>query len=185
VNRRLSTLALLLACLVGMNLSLWGQSAAVTHGIRGILDPKTGAFHPLPVPDAQDEVPPALTTFSGKFVANFTITVTSTIASTTKLACTFSASLLDTATGNVITESAGSAVARGSGTTVTCTVTLPYSWSLGSGSTDKVSLSWAIEAPVEFTVSTEFPTRISSQSLGTISVPANGTTTTETIAATI
>lgn len=185
MNYRLSTLALLLACLVGMNPSLWGQNAAAVQGIRGYLNPRTGAFHPLPVVEAQDEVAPALTTFGGKFVANFTITVNSTIASTTKLACIFSASLVDASTGNVIEEIAASAVSRGSGSTVSCSVTLPYSWSLGSASTDRVSLTWNIEAPVEFSTSTQYPTRFSSQVLGSISVPANGATTTETIAATI
>lgn len=185
MNRKLTTLALLFACLLGMNLSLWGQNAAAAHGILGYLDPKTGAFHTLPPPEAQDAPPVTLTTFAGKFVANFTITVSSTIASTTKLSCTLNAQVLDTATGNIIEESAASAVARGSGTTVACTVNLPYSWSLGSGSTDKVSLTWGIQAPVAFTVSTEFPMRLSTQSLGSISVPANGATTTETIAATI
>lgn len=184
MNRRLSTLALCCACMLGLSGSLWAQTSAV-RGIPGYLNPKTGAFHPVIEAQPQEGPPPALTTFAGKFVATFTITVDSTISSTTKLACIFSASLVDTSTGNVIEEIAASAVSRGSGSTVTCTVTLPYSWSLGSGTTDKVSLTWNIEAPVEFSTSTQYPTRFSSQFLGSISVPANGSTTNEAIAATI
>jgi hypothetical protein len=161
------------------------QDASATHGILGYLDPKTGAFHLLPA--LQDSEPPATTTVTGKIVANFTITVDSTVASTAKIGCEFEATLVDVTTGNTLLETAASAVTRGSGTTVTCTATIPYSWTLGSASTDKVSLSWGIVSPVTTSASAPsgFPFRLSQHSMGTISVPANGATTTETIAATI
>lgn len=65
------------------------------NGIRGYLDPRTGIFHSMPLPDLQEaEVPPP-TTFGGKFVFNFTITVSSTLASTAKIGCQATASLED------------------------------------------------------------------------------------------
>jgi len=63
-------------------------------------------------------------------------------------------------------------------------VNIPYSWNLASASTDKVTLTYSIEAPVEATATTAFPQRMSTQSLATIAVPTSGTTTTETVTAT-
>jgi hypothetical protein len=170
-----------------MNLSLWGQQAAAPHGIRGYLDPQTGVFHALPHPELEDDAQPLVTsTFTGKFVVNFTITVDSVIASTTKIGCNVTADTDDAATGNFISEQAGTAVTRGSATTVACSVTIPYAWKLGSSTTDMVSLTYTITSPTEIsTAASEYPLRISSQSIGTIKVPANGATTTETVTATI
>lgn len=184
MSQKILTLVLTCACVLAITVPLTAQNASSTHGILGYLDPKTGAFHLLPA--LQDAEPPATTTVTGKIVANFTITVDSTIASTAKIGCNVAATVLDLSTANSIIEEAGNAVTRGSGSTVTCTATIPYSWKLGSASTDKITLSYTIQSPVAITSgSAEFPNRLSSQSLGSISVPASGTTTTETIAATI
>ena len=181
MRHRLSTPILLFACSLGMNLSLWGQNAAAVHGIQGYLDPRTRIFHSIPHLDAPDAAdPPATTTYSGTIVVNFTITVSSVIASTSEIACVAGASLLDTGTTNVIVDGAGSAVTRGTGTTVTCSVTIPYSWKLASATTDKVNLSYSVISPVNFT--TPFPFRRGSQSLGSIKVPVSGTTTTKNVA---
>ena len=189
VNHKLSTFFVLFACFLGMNVSLWGQSTAAKqpHGIRGYLDPQTGAFHTLPHPDVQDAAEPlATTTFAGKIVVTFTITVNSVIAATTKISCELDADVEDAGTGNFISESAASAVVRGSATTVTCKATIPYSWALATQSTDMISMSYSITSPVAIaTAAGEFPLRISSQSLPTIKVPPAGTTTTIAVAATI
>jgi len=187
VNHKLSTFCLLFACLLGMNASLWGQNAAAVHGIRGYLDPQTGAFHTLPHPELQEDAAPiATTTFTGKIVVNFTITIDSAIASTNKIGCQVDAALEDAGTVNFIAESAASAVTRGTATTVACSVTIPYSWKLATASTDMITLTYTITSPVEVgTVAAEFPLRVSSQSLPTIKVPSSGTTTTETVTATI
>ncbi len=81
-----------------------------------------------------------------------------------------------------ITESA-SVGAKEAGT-VNCTVTIPYSWTLATMSTDRVSLSYSISVAGS-TSTTVLPNRNSTHGLGSISVPANGTTTTQTIRATI
>jgi len=184
LTRKLSTILFVCTCFMGMNTALWGQNAAAVHGIRGYLDPQTGVFHALPQPVQPDGEPPATSTFGGKLVFNFTITVSSTIASSLKIACAATASLEDITTLNFISETAEVTATR-TGSTATCTVTIPYSWNLGSSTTDKVTLTYSIIAPVEATGSSVLPSRISSQSIGTISVPANGATTTETITATI
>ena len=83
---RLCSLLYVCACLIGLNGALWGQSAPTVSGIRGYLDPRTGIFHSLSQVTPQDEEP-ATTTFTGKFVFNFTITISSTISTTAKIAC--------------------------------------------------------------------------------------------------
>jgi hypothetical protein len=191
MSHRLSTVCLLFVCVLGMSLSLWGQNATGVHGIPGYLDPRTGAFHSVPQPDVQLDPavePPAVTTVGGKFVFNFTITVSSTIASTNKIACQASASVNETSASgfNTISESAAVAVTRGTGATITCSVTIPYSWKLASAATDMVVLNFSLISPVEVGVVTgQFPSRTSIQSLPSVKVPANGAITTETVTATI
>jgi hypothetical protein len=167
-----------------MNVALWGQNAVTVHGIRGYLDPQTGIFHSMPHPELQDGEPPALTTFGGKFAVNFTITVSSAISSSAKIACAASASLEGVSTLNFILENA-TVVATRTGSTATCTVDIPYSWKLGSGSSDKVTLTYQITAPIEASGSSVLPSRLSEQAIGTISIPANGSTTMETVTARI
>jgi hypothetical protein len=182
LGHRLSTILVICVCLLGLNEVLWGQTAG--RGIRGYLDPETGTFHVLPHA-TDDAVPPPATTFSGKFVFNFTITVDATIASTAKIECLATALVEDNVTGgspNIITEEAA-VVATRSGTTATCTVNIPYSWSLVTGSTDKVNLGYTIQAPSEVAATAALPARISSQqNFASISIPTG--TTTETITAT-
>jgi hypothetical protein len=174
--------ALVLGCVLMSAVNGMAQKTeGTTRGIAGYLDAQTGAFHPLPSASTDSAEPQA--TFGGKFVFSFTINVQATIASTAKIGCGASATVVDGATGIVIIEQAG-ALATRSGSTATCTVNIPYSWNLSSGSTDKVSLTYTIQAPVEAAAAASFPNRYSNQGLGSISVPANGTTTTETITAT-
>lgn len=183
MGQRLLILPAVLACFLGLNINLWSQSIPAVNGIRGYLDPHTGIFHSMPHPDLPEADVPPPTTFGGKFVFNFTITVSSTLASTAKIFCQASATTEDVAALNFIAETA-SVTATRSGSTATCTVTIPYSWNLTSSSSDKVSLTYSIIAGVSSTT-VPVATRTSEQSLKTISVPANGATTTEAIAATI
>lgn len=187
MSHKLLTLLLLSACFPGMNTRLSGQDAIPNRGIRGYLDPRTGIFHSIPHFDTPDvaEPPPAKTTFTGSVVMNFTITVSSAFASTTPIACIGEIGLQDSGSSNNIFEVAGSSVSRGTGSTVNCSVTIPYSWSLASASTDKVRLEYSITAPIAFSQTTQFPDRLARQSIGTIAVPVSGTITTETIKARI
>jgi hypothetical protein len=185
VKHKLSILSVLFVGFFVMSTLAWGQQSTAPRGIRGYLDPQTGVFHTLPAAQpADDDADRTVTVVGGKFVVNFTITVDSTIASTTKIGCNVEATLADST--NFITEQAGTAVTRGSATTVACSVTIPYSWKLSTASTDEVSLTYTITSPTEISTATlEYPLRISTQSIATIKVPANGATTTEAVAATI
>ena len=186
---RITIPTILLACMcsVGLVQPLLGQTAMAnqTPGILGFLDARTGAFKPLPQlgPDLED-IAAASTTVTGKLVFSFTITVSSTGLSADTVVCTGTASLLDSpSTGGLFIEETASVGVK-EAATVTCTVTIPYSWTLATLTTDKVSLAYAISV-AGTTATTALPNRLSSHSLGTISVPANGATTTETIKATI
>jgi hypothetical protein len=187
VSHKLLTLLLLSACFLGLNATLWGQDAIPNRAIRGYLDPRTGIFHSIPHPDTLDEdaPPPVKTTFTGSIVMNFTITVSTVFASATPIACIGEAGVQDAGSTSIIFEVAGSTVTRGSGTTVSCSVKIPYSWALASAGTDKIRLSYSVIAPVAFTQTAAFPNRQGSQTLGTIAVPISGTVTTKAIKARI
>jgi hypothetical protein len=183
VSTRTFTILLVVACLIAGTQSLWGQNAAATtRGLRSYFDPQTRTLIPLPLADLPTtEEPAALTTYTGTFVYDFTITVKANITSTAKIQCTAMVTLLDTGSGNEIVEQDTVVATRGTGT-ATCSPTINYSWNLASGSTDKVTLGWIISAPAEASVTASLPSRLSEQiAFSTISVPSNGTTTTETL----
>jgi hypothetical protein len=131
-------------------------------------------FQPFPVQAASPT--------TGTFEFTFNITIVSNIATTTQIACGGIVSMAGDADTPDITESQNANATR-TGSTATCTFEIPYSWNLATPTTDKVSILWAIEAPA-YTNGT-VPYRASQQRLPSISVPANGATTTETIAVTI
>ena len=170
------------ACLLAGMQPLCGQNAAGTQNLRRNYVPQNRALVALPLADnANAAEPPATTTFTGTLVFNFTITVKANISSTAKIQCTATASLLDSSTANEIIEQ-DTVLATRSGSTATCSPTINYSWNLGSSSTDKISLGWIISAPSEASTSSALPSRVSEQlNFSSISVPANGATTTETL----
>jgi hypothetical protein len=184
VNRKLLTILLLVACSLAIGTSLWGQDAAAAPGIQGYLNPRTGVFHSIrsrPPLDAAE--PPATTTFTGTLVVNFTITVSSAIPATQQIGCVAGASFIDNSIKEIV-DLAGTAVTRGTGSTVTCSVTVPYSWTLATASTDSVVIGYSITSPVNFsTPAGEWPHHALSTTLVKIKVPASGTTTTENVAA--
>jgi hypothetical protein len=169
-------------CFAGLTQPVWSQRAneAAKPGILGHLDPRTGTFTPLvqrPVED--DEAVESVTPTTGKLVFNFTITIKSTNLAGDTIFCSAGAFVFESSSGFDASES-GSVKATVSGSTAKCTVTIPYSWPLKAASSDTITLSYAVEAS-----GASLASRVSSQSLPSIKVPANGTTTTETIASTI
>ena len=178
-------LALLFVSLASISTLAQTSSAIQTPGraIPGTFDPKTSLFTPTPAVMASDVKAPAATVFGGKLVFNFTITVASTLAATDVITCSADADVLDLGAGVPLIEEATVKATR-SGTTATCAVTIPYSWSLATASTDKMSLSYVISG-MGATAATALPSRLSSQGLGSFAIPANGTTSTYTIKATI
>lgn len=179
-TRTIITLLLGVSLMAGTQ-TLWGQNVTGTHGIRRYFDPQSKVLVALPVVDSADAEPPATTTVTGTLVFNFTVTVKANISSTAKIQCTATATVFDTSTTNQIIEQ-DTVLATRSGSTATCSPTIPYSWNLGSSSTDKVSLGWILSAPSEASTSSALPSRLSEQTtFASISVPANGSTTTETL----
>jgi len=128
----------------------------------------------------------AQTTTGGTIVVNFSITVDATLSPTANIGCSASADVYDgpSTARNVIHEAA-SVLATKSGSTATCTLNIPYSWSLLTPTTDKIILGFNIVAPVEIppgTPSAALPSRVSNQPrYAAIPVPVNGTTTTENL----
>jgi len=195
---------LVCACLVGLTQPARSQQSQqakppAPHGVPGYLDPQTGAFTPMPQRSVENEEELAATTpTTGKFVITFTITISSSIPTSTLIGCQASAAVFDInpKTGvisNTVSES-GEAVASRSGGKATCKVTIPYSWVLLNASTDTVSLGYSVAVYESVTVpangtspavTTVFNPRISSQTIGVISVPATGSTTDESVNATI
>lgn len=181
VNARTLTILLVCACLLLVTQLLWGQNVVRTHGPRHYYDPQTRTLVALPQADVAATDEPATTTFTGTLVFNLTITVKANIASGAKIQCTATASLLDVGTSNEIIEQ-DTVLATRTGTTATCSPTIPYSWNLASSSSDKVSLGFIISAPSEATGTSVLPSRVSEQlSFASISIPVNGATTTETL----
>jgi hypothetical protein len=158
-----------------------GFSPGLANGIPGYLDPRTGEFHPMPAHPAsgmQAIIPFAATT--GKFVYNFTITISSTLPTSDVIACQSESTVYDTSSGREFDETAAVAGTR-TGSTATCTVDIPYSWTLSS-TTDTVSQTETVTVPDN---SASLPLRISSQTLAAIKVPASGSTTTTAVKFTI
>jgi hypothetical protein len=185
MNRRsLFTTAFTACLLIASAAPALAQRASRTiPGIPGYLDAR-GGFH-LYVPPTDETIEPdAVTTFTGTIVVNFTITVSSTIPTTDKISCLVTAVVFDTTSSNTIEETAAVAATR-SGASATCKVTIPYSWPLASATADQVQLSYEINAPGLLTATNGLPLRSSTQSIGHIAVPKTGTTTTETVVATI
>ncbi|MGO9403591.1 MAG: hypothetical protein ACLPVW_08985 [Terriglobales bacterium] len=126
----------------------------------------------------------AQTPTTGTYSLTINITLASTIPSATQIVCLVQIDVTGDSVLSGIEQTAGSAATR-SGDTATCTVTIPYSWELGTPATDKLDRVYSILAPVEATYGKPVPVRSAHLNLGSIAMPANGATTTETVTATL
>lgn len=129
---------------------------------------------------------------TGKFVFTFTVTVTSAVPKNGLVVCTAFANVNESS-GQSISQKAIGIVTPSAGK-ATCTATMPYSWALATASSDKVNLSYKVELDyaIEVTASNGTGTVVQAvsgdnvnENLSSISVPANGTTTNESVSATI
>jgi len=183
---KFTNLLLICMCCVMVAPAAWGQAAnnAAKPGILGYLDPKTGAFRP--VPSATDEVvdPATFTTFGGTITVTLTITVKST--SLTAFTCEAEVSVEDniTASARGYSESA-TAPATGTGTTRTCKLTIPYAWSLATHASDSMSTTYFVFGSGASTTGADTQRTSALSPLDTRLVPANGATTALTAAVTL
>lgn len=173
-------------CLVGLTQLVWSQDKKVasTHqkGIPGFLDPQTGEFKArLQSPtESLGALSPTTPPSTGTLGIVLTVTIKSAnVPSNAVIACTLNASTFDD-TGDIFksySDTATGFVLRGSGSTVNCAATIPYSWPLGTPTSDTVSLDWEatiVEAGSVGSVQETFPARTSAQTIGTFPIPTNG-----------
>jgi hypothetical protein len=181
---RITKLLLICLCCVMMAPAVWGQTAsdAAKPGILGYLDPRTGAFRPVPGVAEEDSDLAAATTFTGTITVTLTITLKT--AGLTKITCSEEVSVIDaiTTSARVFSES-DTVAATGTGTTRSCKLAIPYSWSLATQASDSMSTSLVVSGTAG---TTGVPARTSSVSpLDTRKVPANGVVTALTAAVTL
>jgi hypothetical protein len=178
-----SMIFVLLAGMLGLVAPSASQvTARSAGGIPGYLDPRTGDFHVRPAPAGGLQLLFPATATTGTFVYDFTITISSTdIPTADTIVCVAGASITDTSSSrNLLDEKLVKATRTGS--TATCTVTVPYSWTLSSASSDMVHQSVFLEVPLG---TGTLPQRLAGHNLAKIGVPANGTTTTNKVSITI
>jgi hypothetical protein len=195
MQKRNVIVPLLILLALGLAPFSFGQlsnQARTSHRTLGYYDPATGAFQPLrPAMDAN--AVPAVTATTGTLVFKFTITVDSAIPKNGVVGCAADTSISDSS--GFYSDEHGSGVATlVSGKTYDCTVTIPYSWTLSSASTDKISITYTMTIDYGYQVTATNGTgtlvepvndRTTEQPFGEISVPTSGTTTTESISVTI
>jgi hypothetical protein len=183
---RITKLFLICVCCVMVAPGVWGQAAnnAAKPGILGYLDPKTGAFRPVPM--ATDEIvdPATFTTFTGTITVTLTITVKTTAL--TVFNCTAEVSNEDniTVSPRGYSESA-TATATGTGATRTCKMTIPYAWSLATHGSDSMTTSYIVFGSGTSTTGADTQRTSGLSPLDTRLIPASGATTALTAAVTL
>lgn len=133
-----------------------------------------------------------VTPTTGTFVAKFTIKLATAVPSGSEVLCALNTSVVEdnTTTYTVNNEIYDTKTAKAtvSGSTATCSISLPYSWYLSTPSSDTASLTYYLYIINSTATNQAGETRTSSQFVpgaGAIKIPANGSTTTYTISATI
>jgi hypothetical protein len=171
-------------CLVGLSITAWGQNVnrPVGSGIPGYLDPLTGTFRPVPLAtDSGSEDAPPVTPTTGKIVLNLTVTLQTTFGTGETYSCGLTASTLDISSSLSFVDSYQIAATK-NGNTLTCTITLPYSWALVSRGSDMMMVAYSVNA-VNGTGAV--PVRIAEHGVAHLIVPVSGTTTTYTLSTVI
>jgi hypothetical protein len=162
----------------------FAKPAQTSHRVLGYYDPTTGTFSPAHQSETEVDAP-AATTETGELIIKFTITVKAAIPKNGVVGCTATADAGDTASAH--DETATGVATLVSGSTYTCSAIIHYSWLLATPTTDKIMLggSATIDYGYEVTATNGSailvqPTeaRRSDTSIPSISVPANGATTT-------
>lgn len=174
---RPNTLTLITTCLCLIALT---APVCAQQRLAGRLDSNRPT--PAIAPEGTEAAINAATTFAGSWVFKVTITIKSTLPTSDAIACTATASVFDSNPNppfNVFTsyDEVASVQATRSGSTATCTVTIPYSWSLDFASTDTVALDFAISVPGFFISTTNaLPNRVHDHSLPSHKVVSGGAT---------
>jgi hypothetical protein len=134
----------------------------------------------MPSLPESDDLPPVTPT-TGRFVVNLTVTLTTTFGMGETYSCAVTATAFDIATSLAFVDSY-QITATKTGTTLTCNMTLPYSWALTSPASDKAMVTYSVNA---VNGTNGLPIRLAQHGVANIKVPANGTTTTYTLSTAI
>lgn len=135
----------------------------------------------IPAAFAQGTIPPPATTIGGTINVTITITVKTTVL--TNFTCSADVLVQEASTtGPLDFEDSNTVAATGSGATRTCKLSIPYSWSLATPTTDTMTTSYTV---LGSTGTNGLPQRTSSRTpLDSRKVPSTGTTTSLTAAVT-
>jgi len=176
-------LLIAVTCLLGLIAGAFAQEAETrtSKGTFGYIDRKTGMFHPLERTPLSAEAAAAITPTTGTFVFNVTITVSSVLPTTALINCAVSGGVSDLKTG--FFSNYVNVPAKRTGNTATCTLSVPYEWSLATPTTDTVSMDISVSTATSSTAGS-YEEYFTAPAL-TLKVPANGATTTTAISTTI
>ena len=180
----------LTGAVLSLSSAVFAQQTKADQPEVGVYNPKTHTFttrpHRLVVPDA---VSPKI--YTGTFKFDMTVKLVTPVASGQELICSATAGVddYDSSNGtfyNIYDEDAAT-VAKVSGSTATCTVSIPYSWSLEYATTDAISYGYTLEIVPSSTSSSliDFGYRTHTSEVPSGKVPAAGATTTIPISATL
>ncbi len=182
---KITKLLLVCMCCIVIAPAVWGQTASGTekYGILGYLDPRTGAFRPVPAATEDGPDPAALTNFGGTITVTLNITLKT--AGLTNILCNASVAVTDnvTTTSPRFYNEQATASATGTGTTMTCKLAIPYSWALATQPSDSMTTRYEVFANP--TTSGGIQRSSSLSPLDTRKVLANGATTALTAAVTL
>ena len=163
----MSSRAYIGAMILAAGLAIAARPArAQSYLVQGALNLHTGLFQPR----IRNTQPEATSTYSGTFDVTISITLVTSIPTTQPIGC--SAEISGTDATYAQHDEQANVVATRSGSTATCTLAVPYSWSLGTTPT------YTFGYTVTTAASSGTPSRTSSVYSETgATVPAKGTTT--------
>jgi hypothetical protein len=169
-------------CLFVLSISAWSQNLnrPPVPGIPGYLDPRTGAFRPMPVVTDSEDPTPFVTPTTGKIVLTLTVALVSTFPTTEAFSCGLTATASDTS-GLTFIDSELIAATKAGGN-LTCTITLNYSWALATPTVDHMIVEYTINGAVG---TAGLPTRLADHGVAAMTVPASGKTTMFTLSTAI
>jgi len=132
-------------CLFGLLVTGWSQHSTntVTAGIPGFLDPQTGSFKPMPLVEGEGIDLANTSQTSGKIVLTLTATLTTSFPTTAAFSCGLNATAADVISGLTFSDTIF-VTATKNGSTLSCTLTLPYAWDLASPTQDVMLVLYTI-----------------------------------------
>ena len=145
MQNRIAVVSLFIVLVLGLapfGFAQLGTSALSTHRVLGYFNPDTGLLEPLPTAP-QDPDAAQVTPTTGTLTFNITITLKTPLPTHGILACGAAGAVIET---GYSADETGSALAHFvSGTTYSCSISMPYSWLLNTRTTDKIILSYKAE----------------------------------------